>query len=66
MRQGTLQTFPELRRAYRTAAELGEVINKDRTTVQRKFKTGFTPREQSLILEDLRRRGLPTLNIFEG
>jgi hypothetical protein len=66
MRQGTFMTYPALRRAYKSAGDLGKVINKNRNTVCSKLnKTGFSELEQMLIIADLRRRGVDTTHIFE-
>jgi len=49
----TSGSFPRLREKFRNSEEIGFVINKGKTTVMSRFKTGFTDREQSLILRYL-------------
>lgn len=54
MKQGTFNTFPQLRRSYQSVKELGEVINRGRTTTIKKLNEGrFTTQEKKLIAADL-------------
>lgn len=46
-------SFPRLRERFRNSEEIGFVINKGKTTVMSRFKTGFTEKEQVLILRYL-------------
>lgn len=54
MKKDKYETYIQLRRHFKTMAELGDVINKTGRTVFTKMKeTGFTDREQFLILQYL-------------
>lgn len=50
----TSNSYPQLRIAFESFAQLGAVINKDRTTIWRKMNgAGFTDQEQKMILSYL-------------
>lgn len=46
-------SFPKLREHFRNSEEIGLVINRGKRTVLERFKTGFTEKEQILILQHL-------------
>jgi len=46
-------SFPKLREHFRNSEEIGLVINRGKRTVMDRFKTGFTEKEQILILQHL-------------
>lgn len=66
MKQGTFNTFPQLRRSYQSVKELGEVINRGRTTTIKKLNEGcFTTQEKKLIAADLVKKNMAE-NIAEA
>ena len=54
--------FPQLRQQYDTLADIGEVINRGKTTVCHRLSgaSSWKAKEKCLILDDLIRRGVET------